>query len=183
MNQRFSYSVSQLKSVNQQISELTNQWFNNSEIGLLTAHGPKGTRAHGHASNPQAHGHTGNPRAHGHTSNPRAHGHPGTRRHTETQPNHGHRGNPRAHGHRGNPRAHGHTSNPRAIHGHTGTLAPGHGPTVNHPRAQTTRQPHGPATRNYNDGQGAHNAAMTSRCGNRLTHRQTDGRTDKQIDR
>ena len=182
MNQRFSYSVSQLKSVNQQISELTNQWFNNSEIGLLTAHGPKGTRAHGHTSNPQAHGHTGNPRAHGHTGTRAIHGHTGTRAHGDTR-RHSQITGTRAQGQSTGTRAHGHTSNPRAIHGHTGTLAPGHGPTVNHPRAQTTRQPHGPATRNYNDGQGAHNAAMTSRCGNRLTHRQTDGRTDKQIDR
>ena len=33
-------------------------------------------------------------------------------------------------------------------------------------------------TKVYNDGQRAH-AAMTSRCGNRLTHRQTDRQTDR----
>ena len=135
MNQRFSYSVSQLKSVNQQISESTNQWFNNSEIGLLTAHGPTGTWAREQSTGTRTHGHTGTRAIHGHTGT-RAHG--DTWRHTETQPNHGHTGT-RA--------IDGHTSNPRAIHGHTGTLAPGHGPTVNHPRARTTRQPHGHATR------------------------------------
>ena len=38
-------------------------------------------------------------------------------------------------------------------------------------------------TKVYNDGQRAH-AAMTSRCGNRLTHTHTDRQTEgRQIDR
>ena len=121
MNQRFSYSVSQLKSVNQQISESTNQWFNNSEIGLLTAHGPTGTWAREQSTGTRAHGHTSNPRAHGHTE---------------------------THGDTAKSRAHGQSTGTRAIHEQsTGTRAHWHGPTANHPRARTTRQPHGHATR------------------------------------
>ena len=172
MNQRFSYSVSQLKSVNQQISESTNQWFNNSEIGLLTAHGPTGTWAREQSTGTRTHGHTGNPRAHGH---------PGTRRHMET---HGDTAKSRAHGHTGNRRAHEQsTSNPRA-HGHTGTRARAHSQSSTGTNNKATtwscnKKQRRTNTKVYNDGQGAHNAAMTSRCGNRLTQRQTDGQTNR----
>ena len=160
--------------MNQRISESTNQWFNNSEIGLLTAHGPTGPRAHGPTGTRAIHGHTGTRAMNGHTGT-RAHG--DTRRHSQIT-------GTRAHGQSTGTRAHEQsTSNPRA-HGHTGTRARAHSQSSTGTNNKATtwscnKKERQTNTKVYNDGQGVHNAAMTSRCGNRLTHRQTD----KQIDR
>ena len=128
-----------------------------------SAHGP---RAHGHMGTRAIHGHTGT-RAHEQSTGTRAHG--DTRRHSQIT---------------GTRAIDGHTSNPRAIHGHTGTLARAHSQSSTGTNNKATtwscnKKERRTNTKVYNDGQGAHNAAMTSRCGNRLTQRQTDGQTNR----
>ena len=71
-------------------------------MGEGSAHGPPGTRAHGHRDDSRAHGHTET--SHGHTST-RAHEHRATHGHTGTWA-HGHTGTETTHGHTGKVRSH-----------------------------------------------------------------------------